>query len=143
MCSKFVFKDRLIRKPIAAEMICVLMILAVLRRIKLKKLTVIEPADISYGRKLRVGAYCRVSTEKKEQENSYVSQVNYFKRQYKYSENEELVGIYADMSSGTTVSGRTEFVRMLEDCRRGKLDRIVTKSLSRFSRNTRDKSIKK
>ena len=104
----------------------------------MKKLTVIEPAGISAGRKTRVGAYCRVSTENKEQEHSYNSQVNYFRRQYRYSGNEELVEIYADMCSGTTISDRTEFIRMIEDCRRGKLDRIVTKSLSRFARNTRE-----
>ena len=104
----------------------------------MKKLTVIEPAGISAGRKTRVGAYCRVSTENKEQKHSYNSQVNYFRRQYRYSGNEELVEIYADMCSGTTISDRTEFIRMIEDCRRGKLDRIVTKSLSRFARNTRE-----
>lgn len=104
----------------------------------MKKLTVIEPAEISADRKIRVGAYCRVSTENTEQRHSYISQVNYFKKLYKDSENEELIDIYADMCSGTAISGRPEFMRMLEDCRRGKLDRIVTKSLSRFARNTKE-----
>ena len=100
-----------------------------------------EPKQTTFepNRKLRVAAYCRVSTDSKEQETSFDSQVKYYTE--KISKNEEwvFVGIYADPAiSGTSRKHRTEFNRMLYDCLHGKIDLIITKSMSRFARNQID-----
>lgn len=88
---------------------------------------------------IRVAAYCRVSTGSEDQEHSYEAQVRYFTSLYRSSQTDTLVGIYADEGiSGTSLDKRTEFQRLLEDCRAGKIDRVITKSVSRFSRNTKD-----
>lgn len=103
----------------------------------MRKITVIEPKKSTAVRKVRVAAYCRVSTEKSDQANSYDTQKTYFMNSYSKAANEEIVEIYADLGSGTSELYRPEFTRMINDCRLGKIDRIVTKSLSRFARNTR------
>ena len=87
----------------------------------------------------RVAAYVRVSTNGEEQLQSFNSQKEYY--QDKISANKEwaLVGIYADEGkTGTSYINRTEFLRMMEDCRLGKIDMILNKSVSRFARNTVD-----
>ena len=104
----------------------------------MRKITVIEPKKATAVRKIRVAAYCRVSTEKSDQANSYETQKSYFMNSYIKAANEEIVEIYADLGSGTSELYRPEFMRMINDCRLGKVDRIVTKSLSRFARNTKD-----
>lgn len=103
------------------------------------RMIVIPPKEEPSVTKIRVAAYCRVSTNHTEQENSYETQVRYFSSLYNDSETEQLVGIYADEGiSGTSIESRVSFIKMMDDCRRGKIDRIVTKSLSRFARNTKD-----
>ncbi len=104
------------------------------------KVTVIEPTkDTSLVRKLRCAAYCRVSSASEDQLHSYSAQVKYYGEKFKDSESEELVDIYADEGiTGTCQDKREEFQRLMKDCRRGKIDRIYTKSISRFSRNTKD-----
>lgn len=103
------------------------------------KIALIPKLSNSSVQKLRIAAYCRVSTDHKDQVNSYEMQVRYFSELYKNSETETLVGIYADEGiSATSVEKRIEFGRMMEDCRSGKIDRVVTKSISRFARNTKD-----
>ena len=103
------------------------------------KMTIVPAVLRTSQERLRVAAYCRVSSNHEDQEHSYEAQVRYFTNMYKYSENEVLVGVYADEGiSGTCLDKRTEFCRMLDDCRAGKIDRIVTKSVSRFARNTKD-----
>ena len=67
--------------------------------------------------KTRVAAYCRVSTDKSEQQHSYEAQKKYFTQLYMNSESEELVRIYADSGSGTSMRYRPDLLRMLEDCR--------------------------
>ena len=104
----------------------------------MRKITVIEPKKAASVRTVRVAAYCRVSTEKSDQANSYETQKNYFMNGYSKAPNEEIVEIYADLGSGTSELYRPEFMRMINDCRLGKIDRIVTKSLSRFARNTKE-----
>lgn len=87
----------------------------------------------------RVAAYCRVSTDDPNQTSSYELQKNHYEEYIQEHPGWELVGIYADEGiSGTSLSHREEFGRMLEDCKRGKIDLIVTKSISRFARNTVD-----
>jgi len=89
--------------------------------------------------KLRVGAYCRVSTDNEEQLSSYKAQVTHYTDHIKRNTEWEFGGIYADEGiSGTNTKKRVEFNRMIEDCMVGKIDMVITKSISRFARNTPD-----
>lgn len=86
--------------------------------------------------KIRVAAYCRVSTLFEEQELSFKTQCEYYEKLIESQPNKELVGIYGDQGiSGLLLKERVEFMRMMEDCRAGKIDEVITKSVSRFSRN--------
>lgn len=88
---------------------------------------------------LRVAAYCRVSTDKDEQQNSLEMQVKYYTEKTQGTPNWKLAGIFTDEGiSGTTDKKRPEFMRMVRMCQGGRIDRILTKSISRFSRNTVD-----
>ena len=89
-------------------------------------------------KKKRVAAYCRVSTGSEDQRNSFEAQKIYFTRLYKGSPEYELVDIYADLGISGTRNDRPEFMRLLDDCNRGLIDVVVTKSISRFARNTKD-----
>lgn len=90
-------------------------------------------------KKLRMAAYCRVSTDQEEQLLSYENQLNYYTTFIRNNSMYEFAGIYADEGiSGTNTKKRDEFNRMIADCREGKIDRIITKSISRFARNTLD-----
>lgn len=91
------------------------------------------------GRKMRVAAYCRVSTEQDEQLNSFENQVTYYTELINRNPAYEMAGIYADEGiSGTSTRRRDDFKRMIADCETGKIDLIITKSISRFARNTQD-----
>lgn len=88
---------------------------------------------------LRVAAYCRVSTDHAEQALSYASQIRNYTDLINGHEGWVLVDIYADEAvSGTKTDKREDFNRMLSDCRKGRIDKILVKSLSRFARNTKD-----
>ena len=90
-------------------------------------------------KKLRVAAYCRVSTDREEQESSLQIQMGTYKDLIDQHPDWELVDIYADPGiSGTSVRHRKEFLRMIEDAKAGKIDLILAKSISRFARNTED-----
>ena len=83
-----------------------------------------------------VGAYCRVSTDTEEQQGSYNSQVNYYTEKIKSTPGWRFVKVYGDEGiSGTNADNRPGFQEMMQDCENGKLDLIITKSISRFSRN--------
>ena len=102
-------------------------------------ITIIQPTAKQETVKLKVAAYCRVSSSSDDQLNSYMVQMTYYSHKFENSETEILVDLYADEGiSGTRQEKRTEFLRMMQDCRRGKIDRIYTKSVSRFARNTID-----
>lgn len=89
--------------------------------------------------KLRVAAYCRVSTQQDEQINSLNSQRDYFARYISQHDGWEFVGVYYDEGiSGTQTRNRAGFNRMLADAAKGKMDLILTKEVSRFARNTVD-----
>lgn len=89
--------------------------------------------------KLRVAAYCRVSTSQEAQQNSYQTQRAYYLDMIESNPDWTLADIFADEGiSGTSVYKRTEFQRMIRWCKRGKIDLILTKSISRFARNTED-----
>lgn len=113
---------------------------------KEKEVLVIEPTQGKIDRRnsqkierLRVAAYCRVSTDSEEQLESYQSQLQYYKDLITNNPNWEFVGIYADPAvSGTQTKHREGFQRMINDALTGKIDLILTKSISRFARNTLD-----
>ena len=89
--------------------------------------------------KTRVAAYCRVSTDSEEQETSYEAQVSHYTEYIQRKPEWQMVEVYADDGiSGTNTAKREEFNRMIADCEAGKIDLILTKSISRFSRNTLD-----
>ena len=111
-----------------------------------KSITVI-PARKRFGntvakekiKKLRVAAYCRVSTETEEQNSSYEVQVAHYTEFIKKNNEWEFAGIFADDGiSGTNTKKREEFNRMIDECMEGKIDLVITKSISRFARNTLD-----
>lgn len=89
--------------------------------------------------KLRVAAYCRVSTDDEEQLTSYEAQVSHYSSHIQQNPEWEFAGIYADEAiSGSNTKKRTDFNRLIEDCMAGKIDYVITKSVSRFARNTLD-----
>ena len=89
--------------------------------------------------KFKVAAYCRVSTDSDEQAGSYQTQVAHYTEYITKNPEWELAGIYADDGiSGTNTKKREQFNVMIDDCMAGKIDRIITKSISRFARNTLD-----
>ena len=88
---------------------------------------------------LRVAAYCRVSSDSADQKHSYAAQIRAYTDKIGGHEGWELVDVYADEGlTGTRMDQREDFNRMMADCRKGKIDRVLVKSISRFSRNTRD-----
>ena len=88
---------------------------------------------------LRVAAYCRVSSDSKDQLHSYAAQIRNYTEEIAQHDGWELVDVYADEGlTGTRMDQRDDFNRMMRDCRKGKVDRILVKSVSRFARNTRD-----
>lgn len=89
--------------------------------------------------KLRVAAYCRVSTDSDEQATSYEAQVSHYTEYIQKNPEWEFAGIFADDGiSGTNTKKREEFNKMIEACEAGNIDMIITKSISRFARNTLD-----
>ena len=89
--------------------------------------------------KLKVAAYCRVSTDSDEQASSYEVQIEHYTNFIQKNPEWSLAGIYADDGiTGTNTKKRDEFNRMIKDCLEGKIDMIITKSISRFARNTLD-----
>jgi len=90
-------------------------------------------------KKLRVAAYCRVSTETEEQNSSYEVQIAHYTDFIKKNAEWEFAGIFADDGiSGTNTKKREEFNRMIDECMEGNIDLVITKSISRFARNTLD-----
>ena len=90
-------------------------------------------------KKLRVAAYCRVSTTLEEQEGSYDAQVSYYTEKIRDNQNWKSAGIYADDGkSATNTKKRDDFNAMIDDCMAGRIDMVITKSVSRFARNTVD-----
>ena len=98
-----------------------------------------QKAKADKSKATRVAAYCRVSTLMEEQELSYESQCAYYENLIESRGNMELVGIYGDQGfSGLHAEKRPEFQRLIADCTDGKVDLVMVKSISRFSRNTID-----
>jgi site-specific DNA recombinase len=117
---------------------------------KVKKITKINPVKPQVMMQLqptkRVCAYCRVSTDSREQQNSFIAQTAYYEELISKRSDWQYVGVYADEArSGTKLQKRDDFLRMIKDCEAGKIDMIITKSVTRFARNTVDsiKAIRK
>lgn len=109
--------------------------------IEVKPYTHAEFAEmVAYNiRQKRVAAYCRVSTDSEEQLTSYTNQMKVYTEMIASNKEWEFAGLYADEGiSGTRADKRPQFQKMIEDCHKGKIDMIITKSVSRFARNTVD-----
>ncbi|MCL2532109.1 MAG: recombinase family protein [Oscillospiraceae bacterium] len=103
------------------------------------QITTIPAFDLPTPVQLRMAAYCRVSSDSADQLYSYAAQVRHYTEYINANPDWTLVDIYADEGITGTESGkRNEFQRLLADCRRGKIDRVLCKSISRFARNTED-----
>ena len=103
------------------------------------KVIVIEANQSTGAEKVRVAAYCRVSSDSSDQMNSFMAQMNYYTTLISSKENWALTDLYADAGiSGTSAEKRPDFQRLLSDCRKGKIDKILVKSISRFARNAKD-----
>ena len=90
-------------------------------------------------RQLRVAAYCRVSTKEEDQANSYEVQKEYYTDKIMSNPAWTMAGVFADKGiTGTSVKKREDFMRMIRHCRQRKIDIVLTKSVSRFARNTVD-----
>lgn len=99
----------------------------------------IIPAKKRSDEIIRTAAYARVSSDSEDQLNSFAAQIRYYTEMLQNSTNTVFVDMYADEGiTGTSTAKRTEFQRLMNDCRKGKIDRILAKSISRFARNTKD-----
>ena len=109
-------------------------------RKRMKRITKIGVNEtLIQKKKLKVAAYCRVSTDQEDQLHSFEAQVDYYTKYINDHENYEMAGIYADEGiSGTNTKKREQFKRMIADCEKGKIELVITKSISRFARNTQD-----
>ena len=97
------------------------------------------PPKTAQPEHLRVAAYCRVSSDSDDQLHSYAAQIREYTEQINGHAGWELVDVYADEGlTGTSMDKREDFNRMLADCRKGRIDKVLVKSISRFARNTRD-----
>lgn len=104
---------------------------------KAPRIITIPPSAPVRARKLRVAAYARVSSDSDDQLHSFAAQNAYFTELITSNPEWELVDIYADQGiTGTAAEKRDDFQRLLKDCRRGRIDKVLTKSTARFARNT-------
>ncbi len=104
----------------------------------MKTITDITPVQKKES-KIRLAAYCRVSSNSEDQLHSYATQIRYYSNYTKQHTEYELVDIYADEGlTGTELEKREDLSRLLKDCKNGKVDRIIVKSISRFARNTEE-----
>ena len=109
----------------------------VITKIEANPLLVDKANDES--KRLRVAAYCRVSTDEEDQLQSYKAQVEYYTDYITKNPKWKLVRIYADEGiTGTKATKREDFLKMIRDCEKGRIDYILTKSVARFARNTVD-----
>ena len=102
------------------------------------RVTVIDPRAPEQA-KLRVAAYARVSSDSEDQVNSYIAQADFYTKLISANSDWDMVDIYADEGiTGLESRKRDDFNRMLQDCRDGKIDRVLVKSISHFARNTKE-----
>ena len=105
----------------------------------MRKITKLETKNIELPKLKRVAAYARVSVERGRTLHSYSAQVSHYNELIQKNPEWEFAGVYSDLGiSGTGIEKRNDFKRLLQDCEEGKIDIILTKSISRFARNTVD-----
>lgn len=96
-------------------------------------------AEKKEASEIRLAAYCRVSSASADQRHSFAAQIQYYADYCKQNPQYRLVDVYADEAvTGTCAEKRDDFLRLMRDCRKGKIDRIIVKSVSRFARNTQE-----
>ncbi|KAF5065289.1 recombinase family protein [Oscillibacter sp.] len=106
---------------------------------KENRVIVINPIEKAESALLRVAAYCRVSSDSTNQMNSFAAQNTYYTTLISSNKDWDMVDLYADAGiTGTSAAKRPEFQRLIADCKKGKIDRILVKSISRFARNTKE-----
>ena len=98
----------------------------------IRKIEAITPLP----KRLRVAAYCRVSLGTEDMLHSLAAQISYYSEYIQGRRDWEYIGVYADEARTGTKDNRPEFQRLIADCRAGKIDLVLTKSISRFARNT-------
>ena len=103
-----------------------------------REIKVIQPTmGLNAVKKIRMAAYCRVSSDSEDQLNSFMAQMRYYSDYIRSHDEMTFVDIYADEGiTGTSINKRDEFKRMLKDCKNRKIDRILVKSVQRFARNS-------
>jgi len=100
---------------------------------------IIQPNQTFEPRKQRAAGYARVSSDSDDQKNSFAAQMDYYTELLGNNPEYDFIDVYADEGiTGTSMEKREDFLRMMSDCRKGKIDRIFTKKVSRFARNTAD-----
>ena len=101
--------------------------------------TEIKPIEAASVQKIRLAIYCRVSSDSEDQLHSFTNQIRYYSTYVQGHPEYTLVDIYADEGiTGTSMERRDEMNRLLADCKCGRIDRIIAKSVSRFARNTEE-----
>ena len=101
--------------------------------------TEIKPIEAAGTQKIRLAIYCRVSSDSEDQLHSFANQIRYYSTYVQGHPEYTLVDIYADEGiTGTSMEKRDEMNRLLADCKCGRIDRIIAKSVSRFARNTEE-----
>ena len=107
------------------------------RRVQMDEMRVTKvPAAFVMPKNKNVGVYCRVSTRSMEQLHSLASQVSHFTQLIRRRRDWKLYDFYIDIASGADLDNRPEFRRMMNDCENGVVNTVITKSISRFGRNT-------
>ena len=101
----------------------------------MSKITTIKPS-LKLSKLKRVAAYARVSRNKESLVHSFNAQVEYYETYIKANKNYIYKGVYADLGISGTKENREQFNKLLDECRKGEIDLILTKSISRFARNT-------
>ena len=103
------------------------------------QITEITPVKQKSDKPIRLAAYCRVSSDSEDQLHSFAAQIQYYSAYERTHPEYTLVDIYADEGlTGTDMKKRDELNRLIRDCQKGKIDRIIIKSISRFARNTEE-----
>ena len=101
-----------------------------------RTIQLVQPMKLAERKLLRVAAYARVSCDKDAMKHSLAAQISYYNEYIQRNPDWLFAGIYADEAYSGTKDDRPRFVQLIQDCKDGKVDRIITKSISRFARNT-------
>ena len=101
-----------------------------------RTIQLVQPMKLAERKLLRVAAYARVSCDKDAMKHSLAAQISYYNKYIQRNPDWVFAGIYADEAYSGTKDDRPRFMQLIQECKDGKIDRIITKSISRFARNT-------